>query len=344
MATEITPEDAVEQYLASRADIAQSTREKHTYRLNKFLDFTEESLDLHYLSEFEPHHIESYRHHLLNGGDLALVTVEQLLQTLRVYLRYCERLSYCKDGMTEAVIIPELSDDEKARDVHLTDERAGQIIDWLCKYKWASIEHLVLHIGYHTGMRRAALYGLDVEDYDVEKRVFTVRHRDNTPLKLDERSERNITVSDGRLADAIEDYLEDKRPAVTDDWGRNPFFASVQGRYHYQSLQKMFYKVTRPCYFGQGCPYDRDIDDCEATDYDNYSKCPDSISSHPIRRSAITHHLDESVPKAIVSERMDVSPDTMETHYDARTLEDKRENRAKHLSGLDGGDDDSDDS
>lgn len=294
------------------------------------------------MAEFEPHHIESYRHSLLNDGALALVTVEQLLQTLRVFLRYCERLSHCKDGMTEAVIIPKLSDDERARDIHLIDERASQIIDWLCQYEWASIEHLVFHIGYHTGLRRGALFGLDVQDWDGDARVFTIRHRDNTPLKLDENSERNITVTDGRLADAIEDYLADKRPSVSDKWGRNPFFVSVQGRYHYQSLQTIFYKMTRPCYFGQGCPYNRDIDGCEATNYDSYSKCPDSISSHPIRRSDITHHLDESVPKAIVSERMDVRPDTMDTHYDARSLEDKRENRAKHLEGLSGSDDSDD--
>lgn len=159
------------------------------------------------MDEVQPHEIEAYRHALLDDSNLNLVTVEQILQTLRVFLRYCERLSYCQDGMTEAVIIPELTDDEKARDIHLSDEGASAIIDWLCDYEWASINHLVFHIAYHTGMRRAALYGLDVQDWNEDSRVFTLRHRKNTPLKLDENSERNITVTDGTLANAINDLF-----------------------------------------------------------------------------------------------------------------------------------------
>lgn len=66
----------------------------------------------------------------------------------------------------------------------------------------------------------------------------------------------------------------------------------------------------------------------------SYSKCPDSVSSHPIRRSAITHHLDSDVPKAIVSERMNVSEKIIDQHYDARDKEQKRQNRQKYLNSI----------
>jgi site-specific recombinase XerD len=335
MQESITPEDAVEQYLESRVDIAASTKDKHRYRLNKFLDFAQENLEVDTMAHLRPRHIEAYRTTLLQDDKLNIVTVEQILQTLRVYLRYCERLDYCDDGLVESVIIPNVSKEEESRDIHISHRRAQQIIDHLQKYEYASLNHVVFHLAYHTGLRRGALYGLDLEDWEPYKRALTIRHRDNTPLKLDKEGERNITISDGTLRDALNSYVEDVRADVTDKWDRKPLFASEQGRYHSTTLQKVFYRVTRPCYFGQGCPHDRDIDSCEATHYDRYSKCPSSVSSHPIRRSAITHHLSEDVPKNIVSERMDVTPEVLEQHYDARDKEEKRSNREKYLEDLD---------
>lgn len=58
------------------------------------------------------------------------------------------------------------------------------------------------------------------------------------------------------------------------------------------------------------------------------------MSSHPIRRSAITHHLSEDVPKEIVSERMSVSTDVLDLHYDAHTKEEKRQNRERYLDDI----------
>ena len=43
----------------------------------------------------------------------------------------------------------------------------------------------------------------------------------------------------------------------------------------------------------------------------------------------------EDVPKNIVSERMDVTPEVLEQHYDARDKEEKRSNREKYLEDLD---------
>lgn len=348
MQESITPEDAVEQYLESRVDIAASTKDKHRYRLKKFLDFAQENLDVDTMTHLRPRHIEDYRTTLLQDDKLNIVTVEQILQTLRVYLRYCERLDYCDDGLVESVIIPNVSKEEESRDIHISHRRAQQIIEYLQKYEYASLNHVVFHMAYHTGLRRGALYGLDIEDWEPYKRALTICHRENTPLKLDEEGERNITITNGTLRDALNSYIEDVRPDVTDRWGRKPLFASEQGRYHSTTLQKVFYRVTRPCYYGQGCPHVSDanslpdaeseekaIESCEATHYDKYSKCPSSVSSHPIRRSAITHHLSEDVPKNIVSERMDVTTEVLEQHYDARDKEEKRNNREKYLDGLD---------
>jgi hypothetical protein len=51
------------------------------------------------------------------------------------------------------------------------------------------------------------------------------------------------------------------------------------------------------------------------------------VKPHSIRRSAITYWLNEGHAKQLVSDRMDVSPDVIDQHYDARSAEEKREMR-----------------
>lgn len=211
-----------------------------------------------------------------------------------------------------------------------------QIIDYLCQYEWASTANIAFHTLYHTGMRRSSLYSLDVDDWYTDEQYLAVRHRpeQGTALKLKSEGDRNVSVTDSRLVEAFNEWVNRQRPDVTDDNEREPLLASKQGRFHYKTTSEICYKVTRPCYFAKSCPHDRDIEKCEGTSYRGYSKYPDSVSSHPIRRSAITHHLYSDVPKAIVSERMNVSEKVLDHHYDARDKEQKRQNRTKYLNGL----------
>lgn len=58
------------------------------------------------------------------------------------------------------------------------------------------------------------------------------------------------------------------------------------------------------------------------------------MSSHPIRRSAIHHHLNKGVPKTICSERMSVSEEVLSKHYDKRSKEESRTARRDHLDGI----------
>jgi hypothetical protein len=144
-----------------------------------------------------------------------------------------------------------------------------------------------------------------------------------------------VTVHDERLVDAINDWIADQRPETVDEHGREPLVSSGAGRMYPQSITGVCYRVTRPCVIGAGCPHDRDPDDCKATKYSHASKCPSSVSSHPLRRSAITHHLSEDVPKEVCSDRMSVSPEVLDQHYDARDVEQKRQNREQYLDRLD---------
>ena len=85
--------------------------------------------------------------------------------------------------------------------------------------------------------------------------------------------------------------------------------------------------MTRPCEYENTCPYERNLEDCEATAYNAACKCPGSVSPHPLRRSAITNFLNDGHSKELISDRMDVSVDVLEKHYDARSESEKRELR-----------------
>jgi len=330
----LTPADAVEQYLASRkADAASSTIQNHRYRLKQFLRWADEN-GFGDMVDMSGRKAEEYKNWRLTSGEVNTVTLEQQLRTFRVFIRWCESNDAVEPGVADKIIIPRLPDSEKVREEHIDHDTAEGIIDYLYQFQYATLPHLVFHLFWHTGMRRGTLHALDKNDWNPDESYLSVRHRPETPLKLGDNGERNITITDGRLTTALTDYIEHTRHDVTDDDGREPLLTTQYGRPAKSTLQNHVYRVTRPCYYSGQCPHDREPDKCEATDHNGYAKCPSSMSPHPIRRGAITAHLNRDVPMEIASERMNVSVDTLELHYDARSLEDKRHNRKQYLDNI----------
>ena len=83
---------------------------------------------------------------------------------------------------------------------------------------------------------------------------------------------------------------------------------------------------------GRDCPHDRDPAECEAArNLDKASKCPSSVTPHPIRRGYITYLLQAGVPVEVVSDRCNVSPAIIELHYDVRSKEDRMRLRQQIL-------------
>jgi hypothetical protein len=92
--------------------------------------------------------------------------------------------------------------------------------------------------------------------------------------------------------------------------------------------------VTRPCAYDEECPHERNPNSCEAATYTQASKCPSSVSPHDVRRGAITHLLRNDVPKQVVSDRVNSSPETLEKHYSQLTEEEKMEQQREYLSEI----------
>jgi integrase len=214
----------------------------------------------------------------------------------------------------------------------LDSDRATEVLCYLEKYQYGSIEHVSIALLWHTMMRVGALHSLDLCDYDSDEQFLEIHHRpeQGTPIKNQQAGERLVALS-SQLCELLDDWISDQRPSVTDDYDRNPLITTNKGRASISALRTYVYRWSQPCRYGQECPHDRDQDDCEARERDYASTCPSSVSPHAIRRGSITHNLNDDVPDKVVSDRANVSQAVIDQHYDRRSEREKMEQRRDYL-------------
>jgi len=217
----------------------------------------------------------------------------------------------------------------------LDQERATRALEYLRKYEYASRAHVVFTLLWHTMMRVGALHALDVGDFNAEEQYIDVRHRpeEGTSIKNGDRGERLVALSE-EVCGVIRDWITDRRPDTTDEYGREPLIASEQGRVHRSTLRRDCYRYTRPCIYTDECPHDRTIEDCDAADHDYSYECPSSVSPHAFRRGAITNALNEDVPEKAISDRANVSEAVLDEHYDSRSKYERMKHRRKYIEDM----------
>jgi integrase len=257
------------------------------------------------------------------------------MDTVRVFVRWLESIDGVQQDLSTKVLSPVISAREHARGVRLEPERAEAIFAYLRKYQYASVQHVSLYLLWHTMMRIGGAHALDLRDYHSDEEYLEVRHRPKTktPLKNKDRGERLVALSE-ETCELLDDWIADRRPDLDDEYGRSPLLTSRTGRLAPSTIRRYVYQWTRPCHYGQGCPHDRDLDDCIARQRHHESKCPSTVSPHAIRRGSITHALNQGVPEEVVSDRANVSSDVLEAHYDRRSEREKMEQRREYLSNI----------
>jgi len=318
-------------------DSAEWTRTSHRSHLRAFVEWCREEGGIDNLNELTGRDLYEFRVWRREGGyskgmdeEIAPKTLHSALATVRSFLRFCATIEAVPEDLYEKVALPSLSDSEEVSDSTIAPERVLDILEWLDRYEYASRDHVIWSLIWHTGARVGAVRALDLEDCDLEgeKLGLDYRHRPETetPLKNDEKGERYNRITD-RVASTLQDYIDGPREDVVDDYGRSPLVTTQFGRVTAGSVRDTFYRWTRPCQIGKECPHDRDPETCEATLFDKMSTCPSARSPHDARKARVTKYRNDGVPRAAVSDRLDASEDILDKHYDRASKREKADRR-----------------
>lgn len=303
---------------------SKSTVQNHRYRLNPFVQWCgEEGIDN--LNELSGRDLQQYRLWRKEDGNLNKLSLRMQMSTLRVFLKWAGSIEAVPQNLYDKVMVPRVRPEERKREETLDAEDAELILEYLSTYEYASKEHALFALLWQTGIRVGSAHSLDIDDVYLDENYIQLVHRpeEGTTLKNGKDGERPIALKPV-VSEVLADYIQRHRKDVTDDHGRDPLFTTAHGRMHSNTMRRLAYRVTAPCYRGDECP------DCA----DGESKCPEAVSPHSIRRGSITHFLSSDVPIDVVSDRMNVSRGVLDEHYDKRSEEVKMEQRRGYLDNI----------
>lgn len=332
---EFTPREAVERWLdRQRLDKADQTVTGYRHQLKLFWEFCERE-EIERLGDLTPWDIQEFET-ARRAEDLATITLRNELLTLRTFLKHYVALGVVEENVIESIELPKVSKEERTSKTILETKAAQNLLrayrDDLTHFPRG---HAFLELAWYTGARMGGIRGLDLADVDFQEGYVEFRHRpeQDTPLKNAHDGERAVGISEN-VVTALQDYVVEHRPSVTDQYGRKPLFATVHGRISLNTLRSTSYYATIPCRHGD-CPHGKDINSCEWVSQSKASQCPSSRSPHQIRAGSITWQLNRGMRADVVSERVNASVDIIETHYDkADPVQEFRQRRQRHLDKL----------
>ena len=171
------------------------------------------------------------------------VTLRGILATIRVVLEFCAEIDGVESGLRERIRLPEVEANEAARETKIEQTHAERILDYLDQFRYASREHVIFSILWHTEIRLGSLRAFDVHDFGRRALSLELHHRPKpeTSLKNGQGAEREIAIGD-HYAQVIADYVEHHRYDVKDSYGREPLLTSKQGRLSETPIRVTAYK------------------------------------------------------------------------------------------------------
>lgn len=334
----IDPQRAVEQYLTSvETEVATSTLQSKRSRLKKFVAWCGRN-DIDDMNQLSGRDVHEYSIHLRqyfegdDGDGPAPMTLQTRLSAVRVFLQFCEDIDAVADGLADKVTVPTVDIDDRRRETIITDDDATHVVERLTENRYGTKCHVAFLLLWRTACRLGTLRSFDVDDVDSANNRIEAVHRPEagTPLKNKARGERMIAVRPETVS-AIEQYVDIHRPPVTDDHGRQPLLATRHGRPEKTTLRAWIHQAQLPCYHSNECPHGAEIQHCEYKLDKQRMHCPSTVAPHDVRRGAITNFLADDVPETAVSDRADVSKQTIDRHYDKRTPEQRSEQRRQYF-------------
>lgn len=334
---DVTLEDAIERWLRKRqTDATEQTLRGYRSRMTQFLKWAIEQ-EIETVAELDAWTLDEYQLYLRDQG-FAPTTVKGRLNTVRLWVEYLEALDLVDSGLSDAIDIPNLSWSEEQSETRLAQEDALSALRLLRESQehYGTSMHAVLEVIWHVGARMGAVKGLDLEDFDPKEQSLAFKHRPSTetPLKNKNRGERYVGLSDS-VVDALKFYIARERFDSRDRNGREPLFATREGRASKTTIRSWCYQATQPCLW-QECPHGKRRATCDWTKRTHCSKCPSSRSPHAIRTGSITWQLNMGYPIELVAKRANATIPVIKQYYDqANPAEEFRERRRDAETELD---------
>lgn len=332
---DITPEMATSDWLTTeKPEVTDRTHANYRTVADKWCEFCDEQ-DIESMAQVSGQTLMRFKQ--WRSEQVKISTVGQNLSCLRRFINHYEKIEAVKPGLLDKV--PDARAPDGSRDEKVDRETAEAVLSYLRRFDYASRRHAIFELVWHTAFRTITIRCIDTDDCHLDSDAPYIelenRPETDTRLKNGDKSERQVSLSES-VAEVLQDYIEHERFDVQDDYGRNPLFTTRQGRANKNTIRRDIRTATRPCEYGNGCPFDEDPAECAArSNRHKAGDCPGVTTGHPLRRGSITHtHLDNDVPKRVVSDRCDVSVEVLTEHYDQQTEERKREIRRGYLDDI----------
>jgi site-specific recombinase XerC len=335
MPENIDPKTATQDWLMNeQREVTDRTHANYRTVAKKWCEFCKEN-DIQSMAEVTGRTLMQFKQWRANQVQIS--TVGQNLSCLRRFIDHCEKIEAVSPGLLDKV--PDIRAADNTRDETVDRETAEDVRSYLRRFDYASRRHAIVELIWHVAFRTVTIRSIDVDhchlDTDVPYIKLENRPDEDTRLKNGNKSEREVSISTD-VAKVLQDYIDQNRFDVTDDHERTPLFTTRQGRITKNTIRRDVQTTFRPCDYDDGCPYDKDPASCEArSNRHKVGECPGVTTGHPLRRGSITHnHLDNDVPKRVVSDRVDVGVQKLTEHYDRQTETRKREIRRDYLDNM----------
>ncbi|QSG05327.1 tyrosine-type recombinase/integrase [Halapricum desulfuricans] len=329
-------EEAIEVFVThNRPNWKGETERTYRRNLGRFAEYAAEN-DLQTLGDLTRWDVGGFSSWLLEK-DYAKATVASRQKAVKTWLKFCESQGLIDHGMHTAIETLKLDDEEETSDQQLDPEDARTLLSFYRESpKWRGTRrHAVLEVLWHTGCRMSGLLALDLDDYDPERGDLHFRNRPETDtrLKRGNTHQRNVTLS-SEPQDVLELYLARERLDQRDEHGREPLFASQNGRPTKGTLRYWTYEATQPC-MAVECPHGKRRPNCEWVPRNRSSLCPSTRAPHAIRRGSITWQLNLGFDLQTVADRAAATPSVIRRYYDDPNYDDELDRRRSETEEID---------
>jgi site-specific recombinase XerD len=328
-APDLSPREARKRYLDHRrTGASESSIKSWSYRLKLFIEWAE-ARGIETIRELDGWTLDEWENHR-RGDGVSASTLNSEMQTLKNWLEYLARIDVVESDLPEKVHVPPVPDGEESSDEMLEHDVAQSLISSYRETleRRATVHHALLEVLWYTGARLGGVRALDLDDYHSEERYVEFRHRPDTdtPLKNDSDGERAVGLPE-TVCEVLDGYIRQYRVDAYEN-GRQPLLTTSTGRPSENTVRVWCYLATQPCLYRE-CPHGRNRDTCEYIHVHQASKCPSSVSPHPVRTGSITWQRDCGLPAEIVAQRVNATLETIEKYYDKANERERLERRRR---------------